>query len=277
VGSFLGNVACRRLAGGNAAFAGDANTRGEPRVFGIIHPENPEFALIGDVIDRALRDCGHPPARRIAYALNIATAQNEHTNAIAQMKAAEVTTVVCVCDEFSPIFVTRAAEQQQYRPEWLQIWWPDPWQRLAASAQWSHSMHTGGTSPNLLAGEIGATWQAAAGGAQPDAPAALHFVYPQLVALFSGLQAAGPNLTPETFQQGWFSLASTAEGDLGPWTFGPGVFNPRSQFRLGWYDPAATSSFDGQAGAIRSCEGGRWFRYDDAAALGSGALDCFGT
>ena len=50
------------------------------------------------------------------------------------MKAAGVTTVICVCDEFSPIFLTRAADQQHYRPEWMQIWWPDPWQRLAASS-----------------------------------------------------------------------------------------------------------------------------------------------
>lgn len=274
-GSFMGNVACQRLAGGDATFAGDDSLRGKARVFGIIHPENPEFALIGDVIDRRLRSCGHAPARRIAYALNIATAQNEHTNAIAQMKAAGVTTVLCVCDEFSPIFLTRAADQQHFQPEWMQIWWPDPWQRLAASSQWSHSIHTGGTSPDLLAGEIGATWKAAAGGASPQASTALHWVYPQLLALFSGLQAAGPDLTPATFQQGWFALPSTQAGDLGPWTFGPGVVNPRSQFRLGWYDPSARSAFDGQAGAIRSCEGDRWFRFDDAKGLGGGPLDCF--
>ncbi len=275
VGSFMGNVACRRLASGNAAFAGDSAMHGKPRAFGIIHPENPEFALIGDVIDRALRSCGHAPARRIAYALNIATAQNEHTNAVAQMKAAGVTTLMCVCDEFSPIFLTRAADQQHYAPEWMQIWWPDPWQRLANSSQWSHSMHTGGTSPDFLAGEIGATWRAAAGGAQPRAAAALHFVYPQLLSLFSALQAAGPNLTPVTFQRGWFSLPSTAAGDLGPWTFGPGVFNPKTQFQLGWYDPAFRSNFDGQAGAIRSCEGGRWFRFDDAGGIGAGPIRWF--
>jgi hypothetical protein len=277
VGSFMGNIACRRMAGANATLSGDGAMRGTPRVFGVIHPENPEFALIGDVVDRALRACGHTPARRIAYALNIATAQNEHTNAIAQMKAAGVTTVICLCDEFSPIFLTRAADQQHYRPEWMQVWWPDPWQRLAASSQWSGSLHTGGTSPNHLAGEVGATWQAAAGGAQPRAAAALPMVHEQLVALFSGLQAAGPNLTPQTFQQGWFSLPSTAQGDYGPWNFGAGVLNPRTQFQLGSYDPSARSSFDGQAGAIVSCEAGRWFNFDDASSVGTGPLDCGGS
>ena len=275
VGQFMGNVACARLAGGNAAFAGDDATRATPRVFGIIHPENPEFAKAGDMADRALRACGHTPARRIGYALNIATAQSEHTNAIAQMKAAGVTTVLCVCDEFSPIFLTRAAEQQQYRPEWLQLWWPDPWQRLAASSQWSHSMHTGGTAPDFMAGEVGATWKAAARGAQPQAPAALPVVHEQLLALFSALQAAGPALTPVTFQQGFSSLPATSAGDFGPWSFGAGAHVARSQFQLGWYDPGARSSFDGQVGAIRSCEDGRFFRFDDAGGLGSGPLDCF--
>ena len=275
VGQFMGNVACQRLAGGDAAFAGDDATRGAPRVFGIIHPENPEFARVGDMVDRALRRCGHAPARRIAYALNIATLQNEQTNAVAQMKAAGVTTVLCACDEFSPIFITRAAEQQQYRPEWLQVWWPDPWQRLAAAPQWSRSMHTGGTAPDYMAGEVGATWKAAAGGARPEATAALPLVHQQLLALFSALQAAGPNLTPATFQQGFASLAGTPAGDFGPWSFGAGAHAARSQFQLGWYDPAARSSFDGQAGAIRGCLGGRFFRFDDAAGLGSGPLDCF--
>ena len=72
---------------------GTRGTRGAARVFGVIHPEHSKFALIGDAVDSVLRrSAGHTPARRIAYALNIATAQNEHTNAIAQMKAAGVTT-----------------------------------------------------------------------------------------------------------------------------------------------------------------------------------------
>ncbi len=225
--SFVGNLACRRLANGNATAASDSSLRGQRRVFGLIHPENPEFASVADIIDRTLRACGHAPARRIAYTLNIATAQSQHTNAIAQMKDAGVTTVLCQCDQFSPIFLTRAADQQHYGPEWVQLWWPDPWQRLANESQWSHSIHTGGTSPDYFAGEVGAVWRAAANGAPPRAAAVLPLVYQQVLSLFAGLQAAGPNLTPESFQRGWFSLPDTAAGDFGPWEFGPGMFNPR--------------------------------------------------
>jgi hypothetical protein len=274
-GTFIGNLSCRRLAGGNAEFATDSELHTQPRVFGILHAENPEFALTADMTDRALRACGHPPARRIAYALNLATGQRELTNAIAQMKDAGVTTLLCECDQFSPISLTRAANQQHYGPEWVQVYWPDPWQRLADESQWSHSMHTGGTSPDFFAGEIGATWRAAST-ASPQAGPALPIVYPQVLALFSALQAAGPNLTAQTFQRGWFSLPSTAAGDFGPWTFGPGNYNPRTQFQVGWYAANARSAFDGQRGAIRSCDSGKWFRFDDAAALGSGPLGCFG-
>ncbi len=272
---FMGNAACRRLAGGTAVAATDADLHTERRVFGIIHAENPEYALMGQIVDRALRACGHAPARRVSYALNVATLQSQQTNAIAQLKAAGATTVICLCDVFTPIFLTRAADQQHYGPEWLHSWWPDPWQRLTSSARWRSSLHSGGASPDFLAGEVGTTFRAASGGAPPQAPTALHHVHQQLVALFSALQAAGPDLTPDTFRRGWESLPSTTDGAFGPWTFGPGIYNPKRHFQLGRYDPAARSRFDGLVGAILSCEGGRWYRFDDAAALGSGPLDCY--
>lgn len=273
LGEFMGNTVCQRMTG-PTTFAG-SGLEDKPRVIGIIHPENPEFTRAADEIDRAIRACGKPPARRIGYALNIATAQNEHSNAVAQFKAAGVTTVLCVCDEFSPIFLTRAADQQQYRPEWFQLWWPDPWQRLASSNQWKNSIHTAGATPDFMAGEVGQVWRAAAGSAQPQAPDAVNLVHQQLVTMFSALQAAGPNLTPQTFEAGWFSLPSTNDGDFGPWQFGLGVRFAKSQFRLGWYDPDGRSAFDGKTGAIRTCSDGRYVRFDDPGSL-SGSLGCFG-
>jgi hypothetical protein len=275
LGGFMGNVACARMAGQPAAFAGDAALTGRPRTFGIVHPENPEYAKAADAADRALRACGHPPARRIAYALNIALLQQQHTSVVAQMKAAGVTTVLCVCDEFSPIFLSRAADQQHYDPEWLQMWFPDPWARLASVNQWRHSIHTDGAARDVMGGEIGAAWRAAAGTRAPQAPAALTLTYEQALALFSALQAAGPDLTPQSLQRGWASLPSTPEGDLGPWEFGRGILNPKTAYRIGWYNPSAHSAFDGGTGAIRDCDGGRSYRWNDRAAMGSGPLGCF--
>ena len=121
-----------------------------------------------------------------------------------------------------------------------------------------------------MAGEVGAVWRAAAGNAEPQAPDALNLVHQQMVALFSALQAAGPNLNPQTFEAGWFSLPSTSQGDFGPWEFGPGIRFAKTQFRLGWYDPDARSSFDGRTGATQTCGAGGYVRYDDPGGSGSG-------
>lgn len=265
-GQFVGNVVCRRLAGQPAALAGPGSTG--RRVFGILYPDNPEFQLIGDRISAAMALCGAKAARRVTYALNLATLQQEATNAIAQMKAAGVTTILCACDQFSPIFLTRAADSQHYYPEWMDLGWPDPWGRLAAADQWGHALFAQGTTPNYATDEVGRVFRVASKGAAPQSPQTLHYVYEQLLALFSAIEDAGPDLTPQSFQQGFSAIPSTANGALGPWTFGPGVLNPDLSFQLGQWEGQKRSKLDGQLGSIQSCASGAWFRYDDPAALG---------
>ena len=236
-------------------------------MFGIIHPENPEFALVGDIIDRALRACGHAPARRIAYALNIATAQNEHTNAIAQMKAAGVTTVLCVCDEFSPIFLTRAADQQHYGPEWVQLWWPDPWQRLAQRVAVEpldpHRRHVAGLlrrrGRRRLAGAAGerATrgrrrcCRSCTSSSSPCSPAC---------------KPPGPNLTPETVPAGLVLAADHAGRRLRavgirPWHVQPPHAVPARLVR-----PRCPQQLRRPGRRHPQLRRWAWFRFDDAAA-----------
>ena len=276
-GQFVGNTVCERLAGRPASFAGPG-TQGKPRVFGIINPENPEYAAVGDRMTQVLAGCGVKVARRVAYALNIATLQEDDTNAIAQLKAAGVTTILCACDEFSPIFLSRAADSQDYYPEWFAMAWPDPWGRLATPDQWAHAIFSQGTTPNYAAGEAGRVFRAASGGAAPQSPQTLQFVYEQLLGLFSAIQDAGPSLTPQSFQAGFSTIPSTASGDFGPWTFAPGVLDPRLSFQIGSWNATAPSNLDGHPGSIQSCSGGTWFRYDDPAQLGppGAALGCTG-
>lgn len=41
---------------------------------------------------------------------------------------------------------------------------------------------------------------------------------------------------------------------------------PRPATQIGWWDPSATSNFDGKQGAWESCEGGEWFAFLDPDA-----------
>ena len=102
--------------------------------------------------------------------------------------------------------------------------------------------------------------------------------YTTVLYIFNALQAAGPDLTPQTFAQGMFSLPPTPAGLFGPWSYGAGAFSPRTAFQVGWWDPAYASAYDNKKGGYRDCEGGTYFPANDPSAYGSPhtQLHCFG-
>lgn len=270
------HLVCQRLKDLPAVDAGDPALQRQPRVFGILTPENPVYSAAGDIMEQGLRRCGAKIGRRIKYALNIATAQQQSTSIIAQLKSAGVTTVLCGCDPIVPVFLAQAANTQQYRPEWDTLWWGDASQRSVDASQWEHSIAIG------VSGEIppkdrleAYTAMRMAGGE----PAQVNYPVPyyNLLQLFLALQAAGPRLTPQTFQQGLFSLPRSEEGDVGAWSFGPGAYTPQTTYVVSYWNPDHTSNFDGKKGGYVNCEGGRRFPFADPAALGPrGHLRCFG-
>jgi hypothetical protein len=272
--TFQANVVCGALHPGKAERSNDPVIAQKARVFGIVHAEEPEYARIGEFLEQRLRQCGAPVARRVGYALDITTATQQSTNAMAQMRAAGVTTVLCVCDFIVPAAMMEAADKQQWVPEWyMTAEWPEPFYRMYPKRQFAGQLVSGGARPPFLDLEPGKVFRAASGGKAPESPLTLDNTYRQILMLFTGLQAAGPNLTPETMFRGLQQVPSTANGDLGPSEFGPGPSLPRRWFQLGTYDPGATSKLDGEQGGVVSCRGGRYVRFDDVAAI-NGPLDC---
>ena len=64
---------------------------------------------------------------------------------------------------------------------------------------------------------------------------------------------ARPNLTPQTFAQGMHSYKIAATGGpVGSWSFPPGQFTAPVDGRVVWWDPNATSNYNGQAGAYET-------------------------
>ena len=276
---FIVNVTCRRLAGLPAVFAGDAAMHDKKRVFGLVTPENPEFMELGDSIEHQLQGCGVKVEKRVSYAINVATFQAESTNMVAQLKASGVTSVLCYCDPLVPQFLSDAADQQNFRPEWVVLNWNDPQARLANQDEWAHAISNGGTWPKRQDSEAYRVFKLA----HPDAePAEQYFdvAYMHVLFLFTALQAAGPNLTPETLQAGLWSLPPSEPGVYGTWAFGPGTYSPGVDMEIGWWNPDATSNRDGKKGAWQTCGGedGGWMGYFDPAAWGSPGtqLSCFG-
>jgi hypothetical protein len=276
---FLVNLVCRRMAGMPAIFAGDATYKTKTRVFGLVTPENPEYMLLGDQIESGLQRCGVKLARRVNYAINVAQFGGQATSMVAQLRAAGVTTTLCYCDPLIPIFITQSADQQQYQPEWYEPYYRDPQGRLESQQQWAHALSNGGTSYTRPNSEAYRVFKLAQPNGEPKTTDQYFDVsYEALLQIFNALQAAGPNLTPETLRRGMFSLPTSATGDLGTWSFGPGSYSPSIDNQLGYWDPNAASPWDGKKGAWVSCEGGTWLQFARPETFGPEHTQphCFG-
>jgi hypothetical protein len=275
---FYTPLVCKRMVGMPAIFSG--SYKNATRKFGLIYPDNPDYAAVGRLIEQHLSACGAKPYVA-TYSIDIPTLQQQDTNIMAQMHSRGITTVVCVCDLLSPNFLTTAADGQDYYPEWLDADGGDPYGQTYRQDQWNHAIVPGGTSPNLKQSEAYKAYLMQK--PHSSGPQEQYFYLAYLVAteLFDAIQNAGPDLNPSTFERGHFSLPSSLpSATLGHWGFGPNRFTPLDAAPIGYWDPNKTSPMNGKAGTYISCAGadGRDHRFSDPASFEPARtqLRCFG-
>ncbi len=280
---WLSDLVCQRMAGMKAIFAPDATLAAQTRKFGLIHPENPEYIAVANEMKDKFSKCGVKITREASYSINVVQYQQEAASIVAQMQSAGVTTVLCYCDPLVPIFLQNAAQAQHYQPEWVQPYWGDPQARQPSNGNWQGLISAGGQWPAKAKTEAYRVFTTASGGAEPKEQY-YEVAYLTLMQIFMGLQAAGPDLTPQTLQRGYFSLPDSGNGDTGIWRFRGGAnayapaWNAQVGGSVGWYDPTYTSAFDGAKGGYRDCDGGQRYPYDEPAKWGGPRqqLHCFG-
>jgi hypothetical protein len=193
-----GDVICELLAGRRATLSPEQS--GKQRAFGILAPDAAHAG--GDDLDlqtivAALDGC-HSSAQVERVDPTSATASED---ALRRLKIAGVTTVVpYLRAELVARVLMPAAEEDGYRPEWVLSGIDDE----AAESTWARA-----PSKQLRALFGLASWQPARSGtpASKVVPGGDPVAYRSLLVLASGLQLAGPALTPETFEAG---LSSTA-------------------------------------------------------------------
>ncbi len=274
LGTLLTTIGCN-LGGAPVSFAKDSVLNGKQRVFGAIVLEDPQYQGLENAMVAGLKRCGVQIPVVINYTLDLSTVQQQMQNAISQMKANNVTTVLCGCDPVGEIYVTQAADQQDYGPEWFSNWLPAQFERLYSQDQWAHSVEVGlGPSIPEQQDEAYRVFKMVDPGGQPQEPY-FWYVYYQLVFLFNGLQAAGPDLTPTTMLSGLQHLPVTQMGQVGQWTYGPGVYWPFSEAQVSYWVPSKPNAFDGKAGDYNPCFGGQWYSLLSAAGFPK-SLDCPG-
>ncbi|GAC1543086.1 MAG: hypothetical protein NVS3B12_31460 [Acidimicrobiales bacterium] len=273
---WMSSMSCERMAGMNAEFAHDPLYQKTPRKFGLITPENPDYVEIGNEIEGGLRGCGVSLAKTVRYQIDVATFESQAATLTAQLKAAGVTTVLCYCDPLVPIFLSNSAAGQNYFPEWVEPYYGDLQARLMDKNEWSGAISEGAGYPAKAQFEAYRVFKLAKPNAEP-AEQYYAIAYITVLHMFAGLQAAGPNLTPDTLQRGFFSLPAST-GIFNDWGGGSGQFTPFTDTSLAWWDNNAISNFDGKAGAWRDCDGGARFKFADPHGWGPShtRLHCFG-
>ncbi|HET6811824.1 MAG TPA: hypothetical protein VFH50_12515 [Acidimicrobiales bacterium] len=279
-------VVCRRLAGMHAIFSGNTGDTLRNRAFGALYPENPEYTNEVRQYEQDVgAQCGLTMHPVVAYSVNIAEYETQAAQAVAQMKANGVTTMLCACDPIFPILLTNAQQQQGYYPEIFTFSFGDPVSRDYNQTAWSHTVAGGVQFPPLSTTEAYKAFQVGYPGRHPAewpgaSPPYFYVPYYTLLQVFDALQAAGPDLNATTFERGMFSLPASQPGDVvgGQWVPGNQVFDPVTSFSLVWWNPNAVSDFDRTKGAYQSCNGGAVYDVRNLAALGDPhqQLSCFG-
>jgi len=274
------NLLCNRAANMNAIWAGDVQFQNTKRVFGLIAPNNPRYQEVAKQISDGLKACGSElrPENNVTYAIDVSRFADESASIMAKMKVNGVSSILCFCDPIVTIFLSNNADGQQYHPEWFTTYWGDPIGRENSQTQWNHAITGAGTYPAKAQSEAYKAFKLATNASTEPQEQYYPVAYYLLNYVFGALQRAGPNLTPQTFAQGVFSMARTARGDVGIWTGGPEAYAPVVESQVGYWSTTATSNFDNKTGAWISCDNGKWFTANDASSWAPThtQLHCFG-
>ena len=248
-----------RLVGSNADYAGPAY-QGKPRKYAVLAPENAEYQESVQAYIAEVEKAGFEISLNLTYKLDLNSMPNQASNIVAQLKDAGITSVLAACDPVMlAIGLAPKANEQDYQPEWITAGLAfvdqDIVSQLIDERQWGRAFGIAyNAEPEPLRSSLP---YAAYKSVRPnDEPAfAFELLYYQMYMLAIGLQMAGPNLTPESFEQGMFSYPGGL-GALGSWKFGPGDYSGTDDVREIWWDPDRISIQNNKPGAWVQLNGG---------------------
>jgi hypothetical protein len=198
--------------------------------------------------------------------MDINSLSNQAASMVAKLRNQQITSVLCACDSILPVFMTSKAHEQSYEPEWLVsgVAWSDS-DLMAQSYQqdqWGRAFGLSFLGPRP---PVRATYgYHAFKAARPDQePVGLvDELYYHLYVLALGVQMAGPNLTPETFEAGLRAYPG-GSGPAGTLKFSPGRYTPVQDAREIFWDAQKASPVNGKPGAYVETAPGRRYRPGD--------------
>jgi hypothetical protein len=245
--------------GSPAAYAG-AGLKNKPRKFALLAPENSWYQVSVDVAQHYMEQHGCK-AVKYTYSLDLGTMSQQASGLIAKLKADGVTTVLCGCDPIFPVYLSGQGAQQNYLPEFVitgtALTDMDYTGQLYNQKFQAHAFGVSPNAPSVpYTQSIGyAAYKSVAPSSEPAF--FVDQIYLQMDMLAIGIQMAGPDLTPKSFQQGMFNFPAK-QGPAGLWGWGPSQYTVPNDVREICWDPNATSPGNGKRGAYIGTSHARW-------------------
>jgi hypothetical protein len=217
-----------KLNGKDAVWAGDTALHTKKRKFIVVSetsvPPSPGFAQLTAELTQKL-EAGHANMAApddLQYTLNLTTLPTQAATLAEKLKTSGATSVVFAGDPIMPIYLTKACATIGYFPEWIitgiVLTDTSALARYYDQSEWSHAF--GVTSlavpTPVEAGDADHLYHWWYGGSSNPASLAAPAIIPPIQQFFSGIQLAGPNLTPSTFTTGLFRSPPAGGGPTTP-------------------------------------------------------------
>ncbi|HEX5267834.1 MAG TPA: hypothetical protein VFW24_13785 [Acidimicrobiales bacterium] len=242
-----------------ASFAG-GGLKNKPRKFALLAPENSWYQVSVDVA-QAYGTQHNCAGTKYTYTLDLGTMSQQAANLISKLKADGVTTILCGCDPIFPVYLSGQGAQQGYFPEFVVVGTALTDQDYVGQLyNQQFQSHAFGISPNgptvPYTQSIG---YAAYKSVDPKSEPAffVNLIYAQMDMLAIGIQMAGPQLTPQTFQQGMFRYPPK-EGPMGLWGWNSQQYTVPNDVREICWNPSTISAYNNKAGAYVGTSNQRW-------------------
>jgi hypothetical protein len=176
---------------------------------------------------------------------------------ISQLQNDGITTVFCGCDPVFPVYLSSRAAEQGYTPEWVvagvALTDQDIVGQLFQQSEWAHAFgvsYNGVTLPKQQTFGYAAYKQVSPGSEPANA---VDIIYAQMYEMALGIQMAGPNLTPQSFESGMRAYPGSQAGApnalYGTWGFPAGHFTPQEDWTFIYWNPNLTSPYNDKQGA----------------------------
>jgi hypothetical protein len=232
----------KRLARRPAKYAGDTLLKTKKRSFALVYFDNTRGDYRSGVkffIKQLARY--KVKLKKVIPYTNIEGCQTDSTNIVNQLQIARVTSVLFAGDPICPIHLTRAANAQQAKWEWIvtgsALTDTNNFGRLYNQEQWGRAFGVSMLNPDVKneADYWFKMYQEIRGDREPKEEAPV--VLAPWILFFTGVHLTGPNLTPKTFGSAMQRMITTG----GTPTLPQRSYGPKREAGFSFWD---TTSYD---------------------------------